>query len=183
VLLVEKFTEGAWLLLIIVPLLWLLFARTEKYYAWVAQQLGLGKIPPHPEPNCLRALIVVPVVTVSGITEKALQAAMAMGGEVHAVAAEIEPAATKRLSAQWKEWDPGIPLKVLPAPNRSLIATLVGYVRTQTGQGRCVTVLLAEVDTPHWWQRLFHNPRGPFLTAALRTRTDAVIATVTVHLE
>jgi len=183
VLLLEKFTEGAWLLAIIIPVLLFLFARTEKYYAWVAQQLGMGKIPPHPEPNCLRALIVVPVVTVSEITEKALQAAMAMGGEVHAVAAEIEPAATKRLSAQWKEWDPGIPLKVLPAPNRSLIATLVGYVRTQTGQSRCVTVLLAEVDTPHWWQRLLHNPRGPFLAAALRSRTDAVIATITVHLQ
>lgn len=182
VLLIEKFTEGAWLLLIIIPLLLLSFARTEHYYRWVATQLGMGTIPRRPSAEGTR-VVVVPVVTVSSITEQALEAAMSMGGEVHAVAAEIDPASTKRLSTLWKEWDPGVPLKVLPAPNRSLTATLVGYVRKQCSNGGCVTVLLAQVDTPHWWQQLLHNPRGPFLAAALRSRTNAVIATLTVHLK
>ncbi|MCX4096063.1 APC family permease [Nocardia sp. alder85J] len=182
VLLVEKFTEGAWLLLLIVPALIVLFARTERYYGWVAQQLGMGTIPPHPEPAG-PTLVVVPVVAVSSMTARALEMALGMGAEVHAVAADIDPASTKRLSARWKRWDPGIPLKVLPAPNRSLIATLVGYVRKQTGKGERVTVLLVQVDTPHWWQRLLHNPRGPVLAAALRTRTTALVATLTVHLD
>ncbi|MQY28564.1 hypothetical protein NRB56_41480 [Nocardia sp. RB56] len=181
VLLVEKFTEGAWLLLIIVPTLILLFTRTQSYYRWVAQQLGMGTIPPRPEPE-RATLVVVPVVAVSSMTARALETAMGMGAEVHAVAAEIDPASTKRLSARWKRWDPGVPLRVLPAPNRSLIATLVGYVRKQTGKGHRVTVLLVQIDTPHWWQRLLHNPRGPVLAAALRTRTSAVVATLTVHL-
>ncbi len=181
VLLIEKFREGAWLLLIIVPALFLLFARTERYYASVAVQLGMDKIPPKPRPTG-QALVVVPVVTVSEITEKALEAAMRMGGDVAAVAAAIDPAATKRLSAQWDEWDPGVKLTVLPCPNRSLVATLVGYVRKKTAEGKNVTVLLATIDTPHWWQRLLHNPRGPVLAAALRARTDAVVANLTVHL-
>ncbi|MBY8862660.1 APC family permease [Nocardia sp. CA2R105] len=181
VLLAEKFTEGAWLLLIIVPVLVVLFARTERYYASVAEQLGMGLVPPTPLPTG-PTLVVVPVVTVSMITEQALEAAMRMGGQTVAVAAAIDPGATKKLSAKWEKWDPGVPLTVLPCPNRSLVATLVGYVRKQTAEGKRVTVLLAQIDTRHWWQRLLHNPRGPVLAAALRSRTDAVVATMTVHL-
>jgi hypothetical protein len=139
-------------------------------------------IPPHPRPQGA-PLVVVPVVAVSSMTEKALEIALSMGGEVHAVAADIDPGSIKRLSARWKQWNPGVPLKVLPSPNRSLIATLVGYVRKQTRNGHHVTVLLVQVDTPHWWQRLLHNPRGPVLAVALRTRTDAVVATLTAHLD
>jgi amino acid transporter len=182
VLLAEKFTEGAWLLLIIVPILFVLFSRTERYYASVATQLGMGLIPPKPVPTG-PALVVVPVVTVSTITEQALEAAVRMGGEVAAVAAAIDPGATKKLSAKWEQWDPGIPLTVLPCPNRSLVATLVGYVRKRTAEGKRVTVLLGQVEARHWWQRLLHNPRGPVLAAALRSRTDAVIATLTIHLD
>jgi amino acid transporter len=183
VLLAEKFTEGAWLLLVIVPALTIMFARTENYYRTVAEQLHLGRIPRRPEPTPeAQSLVVVPVVTMSEITVRALEAALRMHGEIVAVAAEIEPAPIKRLSAQWKEWDPGIPLVVLPCPHRSLVATLVGYVRKQTGNGRKVTVLLAHVEPRHWWYRPLHNPRGPVLTAALRARTDAVIATLAVRL-
>ncbi|WP_442943436.1 APC family permease [Nocardia sp. NBC_00565] len=185
VLFIEKFNEGAWLLLIIVPALIILFARTENYYRSVAEQLGLGRIPflPPQSPDQQPMLIVVPVVAVSEVTARALRTAQSFGGEIVAVAAEIDPAATRRLSAQWKEWDPGVPLTVLPCPRRSLVATLVGYVRNQTRKGRQVTVLLAQVEADRWWQRPLHNPRGPVLAAALRARTDAVIATLAIRLD
>ncbi|MFE3255185.1 APC family permease [Nocardia sp. NPDC059091] len=183
VLMLEKFREGAWLLLIIIPALVLLFARTEDYYAQVAKVLGLGRIPPAPEPGTKTSLIVVPVVAVSALTEQALTTALRLDGEVVAVAVAIEPDSAKHLGAQWKKWNPGVPLMVLPAPNRSLVATLVGYVRKQTAKGHQVTVLLTQVETRRWWHRLLHNPRGPVLTAALRARTDAVVATLAVRVD
>ncbi|MFD9615147.1 amino acid permease, partial [Streptomyces sp. NPDC059083] len=183
VLMLEKFREGAWLLLIIIPALVLLFARTENYYAQVARMLGLGRIPPAPAPGTKTSLIVVPVVAVSALTEQALTTALRLDGEVVAVAVAIEPGSAKHLGAQWKKWDPGVPLMVLPAPNRSLVATLVGYVRRQTAKGHQVTVLLTQVETRRWWHRLLHNPRGPVLTAALRARTDAVVATLAVRVD
>ncbi|MFI2463906.1 APC family permease [Nocardia sp. NPDC019323] len=183
VLLAEKFTEGAWLLLLIVPALVTLFFRIENYYGEVAGQLRLREIPPKPRPAPeAKELVVVPVVTMSEVTYRAVEAALRMRGEIVAVAADIDPATTKRLSAQWKQWNPGVPLAVLPCPHRSLVATLVGYVRKQTDAGLGVTVLLAHVEARHWWQRPLHNPRGPVLTAALRVRTEAVIATLAVRL-
>ncbi|MFC9994235.1 APC family permease [Nocardia sp. NPDC127526] len=185
VLLVEKFTEGAWLLLIIIPLLVVSFARTENYYQEVATELGFGRIPAPGDslPDSGRPLVVVPVVAVSTVTARALRAAADMGGDIVAVAAEIDPASTKHLSAQWKRWNPGVPLVVLPAPHRSLIATLVGYVRKQSREGRRVIVVLSRVEPRRPWHRLLHNPRGPVLAATLRARTDAVVATLTVRID
>lgn len=183
VLLAEKFTEGAWLLLLIIPALVTLFFRIENYYGEVAGQLRLREIPPRPRPAPeAKELVVVPVVTMSEVTYRALEAALRMRGEIVAVAADIDPATTERLSAQWKEWDPGVPLAVLPCPHRNLVSTLVGYVRKQTDAGLGVTVLLAHVEARHWWQRPLHNPRGPVLTTALRVRTEAVIATLAIRL-
>ncbi|WP_375540219.1 APC family permease [Nocardia sp. XZ_19_385] len=184
VLLAEKFHEGAWLLLIIVPALIILFARTENYYRSIAQTMHLGLIPPPlthtPDYD---PLVIVPVVTISDVTVRALEAALRMRGEIIAVAAEIDPAKTKALSALWKEWNPGIPLVVLPCPHRNLVATLTGYVRKQTATPRHVTVLLAQIEPKRWRHRIFHNPRGPVLATALRARTDAVVATMAVRIE
>jgi hypothetical protein len=98
------------------------------------------------------------------------------------VAVDIDPDATKRLVEQWRQWDPGIQLRVLPSPHRNLVAPTVGFVRTQLEKGRFVTVLLAYVEPRRRRYRLLHNQRGPLLAAALRARTEAIVATLAVHL-
>lgn len=182
----SKFTSGAWLLLIIIPALILMFARVQSYYHDVGQQLGLGQLPPKPVQPARAAvggpLVVVPVVNVSRLTHLALQTAFGLGGHVVPVAVALDPAATDRLCSLWKEWDPGVELRVLPSPHRSLVAPVVGFVRTQQVDGRQVTVLLAEVEPRHRRQQILHNQRGLVLAAALRSRTDAVVATVPFRL-
>jgi amino acid transporter len=184
VLLASKFTEGAWLLVILVPGLMLLFDRIERYYRLAGEQLGLGRIPPKPVPGVdTQAMVVVPVVAVSSVAERAVQAAMRLGGEVVPVTVEVDPDSTQRLCKQWKEWNPGVELKVLPSPHRNLVAPTVGFVRTEIEKGRDVTVLLAQVEPRRWRHRLLYNQRGPILAAALRARTDAIIAHLAVRLD
>jgi hypothetical protein len=66
-----------------VPGLMLLFDRIERYYYHVAEQLGLGQLPPKPVPRPAgEAMVIVPVVTISKVAGRALQAAMRLGGEV-----------------------------------------------------------------------------------------------------
>src|SRR6202008_2643043 len=95
VLFASKFTEGAWLLLLLVPGMMLLFDRIERYYYHVAEQLDLGRPPPKPVPGPSReagdALVIVPVVTISKVVARALQAAMRLGGEVVPVAVDTDP--------------------------------------------------------------------------------------------
>ncbi len=179
VFLVSKFTEGAWLLLIIIPALILLFTRIEHYYDYVGHQLGLGEaIPPLtiPRETDQRSMVIVPVVSVSRLSQFALQTAFRLGGEVVPIAVGIDADATQELHAQWERWQPGVELRILPSPHRTLVTPMVGYVQHQLEAGRQVTVLLAEVEPRRRRYQLLHNQRGLVLAAALRSRTDAVVA-------
>lgn len=183
VLFASKFTEGAWLLLLIVPGLMLLFDRIERYYNSVAVQLDLGQLPLKPvgRPSG-EALVIVPVVTISKVVARALQVAMRLGGEVVPVAVDTDPDTTRRLCALWRQWDPGLDLRVLPSPHRALVAPAVGFVRTQVERGRFVIVLLAYIEPRRRRYRILHNQRGPLLATTLRARTDAIVATLPIRL-
>ena len=184
VLFATKFTAGAWLLLIIVPSLMLLFDRVEHYYRRVGGELGLGRSPAKPVSGAdPQAMVIVPIAAVSLLAERVLQAAMRLGGEVVPVAVDIDPAETHRLTEQWKQWDPGVDLRVLPSPNRSVVPPVIALVRSQLQQGRHVTVLLGQVEPRRRRYRILHNQRGLILAAALRVRTDAIVATLVVRMD
>jgi hypothetical protein len=159
VLFASKFTKGAWLLL--VPGLMLLFDRIERYYYHVAEQLDLGRPPPKPVPGPSReagdAMVIVPVITISKIVGHALQVAMRLGGEVVPVTVDTDPDAIRRLCELWKQWDPGVDLRVLPRPHRTLVAPTVGFVRTQVEKGRFVIVLLAYIEPRCRRYRILHT--------------------------
>ncbi len=179
VLFASKFSEGAWLLLILVPGLISLFNGIERYYQRAGEQLGLGKMPAKPVPGTdTKALVIVPIVAVSCVAERALQVAMRIGPEVVPVTVDIDPDATQRLRQQWEDWDPGLELKVLDSPHRSLVAPTLEYVRSEIDKGRHVTVLLAQVEPRRWRHRLLYNQRGAILGTALRLRTKALVASL-----
>lgn len=182
----SKFSSGAWLLLIIIPALIVLFARVQRYYRDTGQQLGLGQIPPNPIRGVLRdgsTMVIVPVADVSRRTELALSTAFRLGGDVVPVAVNLDHEVNQGLCASWKQWNPGVELQVLPSPHRSLVGPIVGFVQTQINHGRHVTVLLTEVEPRHRRHQILHNQRGLILAAALRSRTDAVIATLPFRLK
>jgi amino acid transporter len=184
VLLASKFTEGAWLLLFLVPGLVVLMDRIERYYKFAGEQLGLGRIPEKPvAATATGGIVVVPIVAVSCVAERALQTAMRFGCDVVPITVEVDPESTQRLCAQWQEWNPGFELKVLPRPHRSLVAPTVHFVKTEIDNGRDVTVLLSQVEPRRWRHRLLYNQRGPILEAALRARTSAIITSMSVRID
>jgi len=179
VLLASKFTEGAWLLVFLVPGLVLLFNGIERYYQRAGEQLGLGQTPAKLVPGTdTKALVIVPVVAVSSVAQRALQVAMRIGPEVVAITVDIDPDSTQRLRQQWEDWDPGLELQVLDSPHRSLVVPTLDYVRAEIEKGRHVTVLLAQVEPRRWRHRLLYNQRGAILAAALRLRTTALVASL-----
>ncbi len=124
-------------------------------------------------------MVIVPVVTISNVAGRALQAAMRLGDEVVPVAVDTDPDATRRLCAVWKQSDPGVDLRVLPSPHRTLVAPAVGFVRNPSR----VIVLHAYIEPPRRRYRILHNQRGPLLATTVRTRTDANVATLPIRLD
>ncbi len=160
IFLVSKFLEGAWVVVVTIPLLILLFTRIERYYAKASRALGTGLVPARPERK--QTLVVVPVTSVSRLTQHALSEALSLGDEVMAVTVvfdgELVGLPEADVERRWREWDPGVPLRVLHTDFSSIVQPIVGLVddlRQRTD--RQVVVLIPVVIPGRLRYRLLHN--------------------------
>jgi hypothetical protein len=177
---VSKFTSGAWVVVLTVPALMLLFSRIQSYYRAVGLELDLGRLPPRP--LSAKSLVIVPVGSISKLTEHALHAALSLGDDVIAVSVHPDAGQSAAFRAEWDHWDPGVRLETLNSPHRSLVHPVVGYVRQAQQGSRQVAVLIPEVQPRHWRYRILQNQRGLLLATVLRARTDVVICTIPYRL-
>lgn len=177
--LISKFTEGAWVVVLIIPLLIAAFVGVHRAYGRIGAVLGIGQIPPPPHPE--RSLVVVPVLGLSRLTEEAISAAMSLGEEVTAVyicyEGEEEDEATTRFKQQWAQWDHKVPLVTLSSPHRTLGPPIVAYLRKLEGEDadRRLVVLIAELEPMRPWEWILHNQRGVVLDRAIRRGTTDVV--------
>jgi amino acid transporter len=177
--LVSKFTEGAWLVVIVVPLLVLLFDRIHRTYDRIGAALELGKQPP--PPHRVSSLVVVPVAGLSRLTSEAISAALSIGDEVRAItvcfADPEDEQADVEFRDEWEAWHPNVPLITLHSIRRALAPPVVKYLRKVEAddQYHRMVVLIAEVQPAHWWQWVLHNQRGAILQRAIQRGTVNVV--------
>ena len=176
----SKFTSGAWVVVLTVPALMLLFSRIQNYYQAVGLELELGAHPHRPLPA--KRLVIVPVGSISKLTEHALHAALSLGDDVIAVSVHPEAEQGAAFRAEWDQWNPGVRLDTLSSPHRSLVHPIVDYVERAQRDGRQIAVLIPEVQPRHWRYRILQNQRGLLLATVLRAGTDAVICTIPYRL-
>jgi amino acid transporter len=180
VFLASKFLAGAWVVVLTIPLLMILFSRIEGYYAEVAKELKFGRTPPPPHQR--ESIVVVPTTTVSLLTERALSAALSIGDTVVAVAVAGDEEEARRVKHDWDQWTCNVPLEVVIDPQRSLVRTVLKYVRSAENEDAQITVLIAELMPRKRRHELLHNQRGRLLEAVLKARTNVVVATLPFHL-
>jgi amino acid transporter len=181
VFLVSKFLEGAWVVVVTIPLLMILFSRIEGYYSQVGTELRFGKTPPPPRQR--ESVVVIPTTTVSVLTERALSAGLSLGDTVVAVAVAGDEEESKRIKQAWGDWGGcSVPIEVLIDPQRSLIRTVLRYVESVQSEDVTVTVLIPEIRPRKRRHEILHNQRGRLLEAALKSRTEVVVATLPFHL-
>ncbi len=176
VFLATKFLQGAWVITIAIPLLMVLFARTEGYYANVARELRLGKTPPPPRKR--DSIVIVPSSTVNLLTQRAVSAALSMGQTVVAVAVAGDEDEADRIKREWDEWQCGVSIEVLLDPQRSLIKTVVKYVKSVEDTDATLTVLIPEIIPGKRRHEILHNQRGRLLEEVLKARGTVVVATL-----
>jgi amino acid transporter len=177
--LISKFTEGAWLIIIIIPLLVLMFDRIHKTYDRIGEVLQLGQQPP--PPRRLSSLVVVPVGGMSRLTAEAISAALSIGDEVVAVTVCFAGPEDEEVDAQfrseWEAWHPNVPLVTLRTLHRSLAPPVVKYLRRVEEEDRYhrLVVLIPELQPLHWWQWILQNQRGFVLQQAIQRGTVNVV--------
>jgi amino acid transporter len=177
--LVSKFSEGAWLVVIVIPLLVLMFNRIHATYDRIGQMLELGQQPP--PPRRLTSMVVVPVGGMSRLTAEAISTALSIGDEVTAVtvcyADPEDEQADVSFRDQWEAWHPNVPLVTLRTPHRSLAPPVVKYLRRIEAEDPHdrLLVLIPEVRPAHRWQWILHNQRGGVLERAIQRGTVNVV--------
>lgn len=187
---ISKFREGAWITLLLIPIIVAAFLQVRSHYAKVRDQLSLRGLPPDLKPlPPLR--LVIPVSGVHRGMVPAIDLAQSISKNITAVYVELEPGSGEQIRKEWECWWPDIPLVVLPSPYRSIIRPLLDYLDEDDlkhNDGTQAAVVLPEFVPARWWQALLHNQTSLLLKAALlyRRRTQGfqrIVIDVPYHLK
>ena len=179
---VTKTLEGAWIVLLLIPLIVLLFKETRKHYDHVSAQLTLkGYVPARRAHNT----VVMPIGGLQRAVVEALRYAETLSDDVRAVYVDIDPRATDQIRRDWTEWGGKVKLIVLPSPFRSVMEPLLDYIRRVELErpDDYVSVILPEFVPKKWWQHLLHNQSALLIKGALLFRPNLVVTSVPFHLE
>jgi amino acid transporter len=179
VIAVTKFTHGAWIVVLVIPILVWSFLAMRRHYEEVALGLSLQGFDSPPE---FQHTVLVLIGDVHRGVVRAIQYArtLAPTAAVRAVYVETDPAQTSRLEDKWARWGLGVPLVVLTSPYRSLLRPLLDYIDhiQSRGDDQMVTVVLPEFLPRRWWQHILHNQTALLVKGALLFRRNLVVADV-----
>jgi amino acid transporter len=168
----SKFVEGAWVTILLIPLLVAIFLQIKSHYRQVAGQLSLRGLPPSPKP-LPPPRVVVPISGVHRGIVDAIAYARSISKDVTAVYVELEPGSGQRIREKWEQWWPDVPLVVVSSPYRSIVRPLLDFLDEtdrQHDDGQLATVVLPEFVPARWWQALLHNQTAWLLKAAMLYR-------------
>lgn len=178
-----KFIHGAWIVVVVIPLLVQLFRAIRKHYVMVAHQLstnGLGELKP------IKHTVIVPISGIHRGVVNALQYARSIASDrVQAVYVDFEEEATASLKDKWERWGAGVQLVVLPSPYRELTRPLVRHINriARENSNDIITVVLPEFIPAKWWQHVLHNQSSLLLKGSLLFKKGVIVTSVPYHLQ
>ncbi|MCL4434488.1 MAG: APC family permease [Actinobacteria bacterium] len=183
VFVISKFAAGAWIVVVAVPAIILLFQRVHRYYEVVGKELDLSGATNAPAPHD-SLLVVVPITGITQLSMATISQAMTFGGEVVAVHVAFSDAGDEEggIIKHWERWNPGVPLVMLQTRYHSVIRPITRYVLQAMHDGKDVVVLIGEMEPRLLRHRLLHNQMGTVLSMSLRRHTDATVAILPMHV-
>lgn len=183
-----KFTEGAWIVFVVVPIIVWIMLRIKHHYESVALQLDipndtLGKI------QLVAAYshhVIVPIDSLNAMVVKALRYARTMSDHVEAFHIETYEGEADKLKQKWAVLNSDIPLIIKQSPYREVVGPLKEYIDSEehdSKSGDIITVLLPQFFVSKWWQMLLHNNTSLFIANAMFSNRNVVVSILPFYLE
>lgn len=178
-----KFTSGAWVSILVVAAIILLFRAIAKHYARI--KTGL-RVPADYEAPRMNHTVVVLVGNVhAGVLKSLAYAKSLHPNHILAVTVVSDDEEQARIERDWERYRIDIPLEIRPSPYRELIKPVVGYIDEVAARwpDTVITVVLPEFVVTHWWAHLLHNQTALRLKGRLLFRKNLVVTSVPYHVD
>jgi amino acid transporter len=182
---ITKFRDGAWVVLILIPLLVTAFWMIHRHYRHLAKRLSLeneGAVPPH----TIRHRVIMPVSGVHQGTLAALRYARMLSDDVTAVHISIEPAESEKVQQKWETWGEGVRMVMLISPYRLFLEPLLEYIADiaqRRQHGEMITVVVPEFVTENGVAATLHTNTADILRSQLKRQRGVVVTNVTYHID
>ncbi len=178
---ITKFTHGAWIVVVLIPLMIVLLRGIHRHYTQASQEL-MASTPTRSEE--IEHLVVVPIASVNRIARQTIAYARSISENVTAIHISDEEDEIERTQDQWNALETDVPLVIIESPYRSLVGPFMRYLDEIQKQapGTTLTVVLPEYIPRHWWEQILHNQTAFRLKAALLFRPGTVVISVPYHL-
>jgi hypothetical protein len=185
---ITKFIHGAWLVILLVPLLVVIHFNIRRHYVGVKSRLAASRTDAS-LPAKHHAIVLVNGIH-AGVVQSLLYARHISGDRVEAITVDLgsdgsfDSPAIEKLRADWTIYGLGVPLRSLPSPYRKIVEPIVQEVdHLQAAEPElCITVILPEFIAPHWWQQFLHNQSALRIKAALLMKPGVIVTSIAMHL-
>jgi hypothetical protein len=179
-----KFRDGAWIVLILTPLLVLTFFSIHRHYADVARRLSLQGFKGLPARRT-RHRVLMPIGGMHQGTLQALHYARLLSDDVTAIYVALEPAETERLQKKWTLWGEGTRLVVLDSPYRLFVEPLLRYLQgiiDNRQPNETITIVVPQFIPGKMWHNALHMRTAELLRDELLNRSGVVVTDVPYRL-
>jgi amino acid transporter len=178
-----KFVEGAWIVIVLTPLLMWIITKIYNHYEDVSKQLRIClEDPPLPQKE---SIIIIPIAGIHRVVASTIAYAKTLSPTVIAFYISFSDEDEEKMEEKWKQWDPGVRLVVFKSRYRTIVKPLVDFIEridTHVQDKQSVMVLLPQFVPRKWWHRLLHNQSAYRIRSRLLREKDIVVATVPYHL-
>jgi amino acid transporter len=177
-----KFTHGAWIVCVLIPLLIVGFRAIHRHYEQANRELA-EETPL--DPVTIQHTVLVPIAAVNSIARQAVAYARSFAGNVTAVHVATDEDEIEAVRQAWSELGSDVPLVIIDSPDGSLVGPFLAYVDEVDRQrpDDTITIVLPEYIARHWWEHLLHNQTALRLKAALLFRPGIVVTSVPYRRE
>lgn len=182
IVVVTKFSHGAWIICIVIPMLILIMRGIHRHYQRSAAELAVST---PLDPHDIHHTVIVPVSQLNRVARQTLAYARSISENVTAVHVSDNSEELDDFQRKWEQIGTDIPLILIESPYRALIGPLMSYLDEVEKQrpGDTITVVLPEFVAHHLWEHILHNQTALRLKAALLFRPGTVVTSVPYHLE
>lgn len=184
-----KFREGAWIVVILIPLLVLLIFKVNKHYRAVMRQL---KLRPEEITNfdisheVYRNRVIVPISSVNRSSLRALKYAKTISDNITVFCVVIDEEAEKKIKEKYHALNTDIPIVIRYSPFRRVVDPLLKFIESTEydyQQGDMITVILPQFAVKKWWHRILHNNTTYFIEKELLKHKHIVVSVMPLQLK